>query len=1060
MSRCTMYNAYSIFLKTDPVNIMKQRLFVSLCFLFAVASAWAQSLSGTVVDGNGEPVIGAAVKVAGTTTGTVTDFDGHFAIEAADNAELEVSYLGYATKRISAKALQHTGKITLQEDTKALEEVVVVGYGVQKKSVVTAAISKVSAEDLENVIPTRVDNMLKGKASGVTITSSSGQPGAAAKVNIRGVGTINDASPLYVVDGMPVGNIDYLNPTDIESIEVLKDAASAAIYGTKGANGVILVTTKNGSFNRRASISYDMNIGFQNPWKQKAVLNGPWYQTILNEARINDGNAPYFSTITSDPGTNWQDALFNYNAMVQSHQVNLNGGSDKVSYFLSFGYFDQDGIVGGNFDRSNYTRYSVRNNNVYKVIDTQERSWLNRLTFTGNINYSNVKSTGIAENSAFYSPLGSALLIDPTQPVFATDPDAVLAKYPTAITDKNGRVYSIPDITMSEVINPIANLELPAGWNYSDRFTANLTGELQLYDGLVWKTAFNADFNFGRYDGYSYPYYLSSGGAGSSTTSSVSSSQSRTYTWQVENTLSYNHTFADAHELGILLGQSATKTSYSYVSGTAYDLPSYDPYKATIDYTQGTRAEQSTSGGRSYSAGASYFARLNYNYRERYIAQFSLRCDGSDKFGSNKRWGLFPSFSLGWNIAREDFWSQAPSWWSAFKLRGSWGMNGNDRISDFAYTSLIVSGSNYTFGKGDSEQIVTGVRQGRLANADLQWETSRQTDIGLELGFMNNALTLNLDYFYKVTQDMLMPALLPAYVGIDAPWTNGGKMLNQGVEADLSYKFKAGPVNMALSGNISYLYNRLIDYGNETGSSNLDNVQGVGVVSRAENGEVYPFFYGYKTDGLFQTQDEVNSYVNSNGELLQPNAQPGDVRFVDVNGDGKIDDHDRTKIGKGMPDITYSFTIAMDWQGIDLSLFFQGVAGNDIFDATRRPDLALSNQPAWIIDRWTGPHTSNTIPRMTEQDPNDNWRSSDLYIKNGAYLRLKTLQLGYSFPKQWMQKIRLQRLRLYFSAENLLTFTGYDGFDPEIGSGGTSIGIDAGCYPQSRTLSLGLNITL
>ena len=307
MSRCTMYNAYSIFLKTDPVNIMKQRLFVSLCFLFAVASAWAQSLSGTVVDGNGEPVIGAAVKVAGTTTGTVTDFDGHFAIEAADNAELEVSYLGYATKRISAKALQHTGKITLQEDTKALEEVVVVGYGVQKKSVVTAAISKVSAEDLENVIPTRVDNMLKGKASGVTITSSSGQPGAAAKVNIRGVGTINDASPLYVVDGMPVGNIDYLNPTDIESIEVLKDAASAAIYGTKGANGVILVTTKNGSFNRRASISYDMNIGFQNPWKQKAVLNGPWYQTILNEARINDGNAPYFSTITSDPGTNWQD---------------------------------------------------------------------------------------------------------------------------------------------------------------------------------------------------------------------------------------------------------------------------------------------------------------------------------------------------------------------------------------------------------------------------------------------------------------------------------------------------------------------------------------------------------------------------------------------------------------------------------------------------------------------------------------------------------------------------------------------------------------------------------
>ncbi len=1033
------------------------RLITVLFAIFSATLVTAQTqVSGVVIDAKtGEPVIGASVLIQGTTVGTVTDYDGKFLLDVPDKKSLlEVSYLGYVSQTLAASDAQ---RVLLKEDTQALEEVVVVGYGTQKKSVVTAAISKVTAEDLENIVPTRIDNMLKGKASGVTITSSSGQPGAGARVNIRGIGTINDASPLYVVDGMPMGNIDYLNPTDIESIEVLKDAASAAIYGTKGANGVVLVTTKNGAFGKKVSISYDMNIGWQNPWKQKAVLNAPWYQTILNEARINDGSTPYFATITTDPGTNWQDALFNYNAPVQSHQVSVNGGGEKVTYFVSFGFLDQQGIVGGNFKRSNYTRYSVRDNNVYKIIDTDTRKWLNHLTLTSNISYSNVASTGIAENSAFYSPLGSALLIAPTQPLYADDPQSVLDKYPTAIRDKEGRVYSVPDITMSEVINPVASLELPAGWNRSDRFTGNLTAELEIYDGLKFKSSFNTDFNFGRYDGYGYPYYLSSGGAGSAVNSSVSSSQSRTFTWQVENVLSYNHEFS-GHEIGVLLGQSATKTAYSYVSGTAYDLPSNDPYKATIDYAQGSVNDMRTSGGRSYSAGASYFARVNYNYKERYIFQGSLRCDGSDKFGSNNRWGLFPSFSLGWNIAREAFWENVPDAFSAFKIRASWGLNGNDRISDFAYTSLIVSGSNYTFGRLDNEAIITGVRQGRLANADLKWETSRQTDIGLELGFLSNALTLNLDYFHKTTVDMLMPALLPSYVGIEQPWTNGGKMLNWGIEADLSYKFRVSSVNFALAGNITYLRNRLIDYGNETGSSNLDNVQGVGVVSRAENGEVYPFFYGYKTAGIFQTQAEVDAYVNDKGELLQPNAHPGDVRFVDYNGDGKINDDDRTKIGKGMPDITYSFSLNIEWQGLDLNLFFQGIGGNQVFDATRRPDLSLANQPAWILNRWTGPNTSNTIPRVTEQDPNDNWRSSDLYIKPGSYLRLKSLQLGYSLPKKWMQTIHFQKIRVYFSAENLLTFTAYDGYDPEIGSGGTSIGIDAGCYPQSRTLSVGANI--
>ncbi|MCQ2324938.1 MAG: TonB-dependent receptor [Paludibacteraceae bacterium] len=1038
---------------------MKKSLFLFFLSLSVLMTFAQVNVSGVVLDAKtSEPIIGASVQVVGTTNGTITDFDGRFILSVASAEDfLEFAYLGYEKRRVSANQASH---VLLSEESKALEEVVVVGYGVQKKSVVTAAISKVTSEELENLLPTRADNMLEGKASGVTVTTTSGQPGAGSRIHIRGIGTINDASPLYVVDGMPMGSIDFINPSDIASMEVLKDAASAAIYGSKGANGVILVTTKNGKMGDKVSVSYNMTYGWQNPWKQKAVLNGPWYQTILNEARLNDGSEPYFTTITKEAGTNWQNELFNYNAPVQSHQVNVQGGSQRVSYFVSFGYFGQDGIVGGNYKRSNYNRISVRNNNVYKIMDTDKRKWLNRFTLTSNINYSNVKSTGIAENSAFYSPLGSALLIDPTQPVYATNPEEVLSKYPTAVRDKNGRVYSIPDITMSEVINPIANLQLPGGWNYSDRFIGNFTGELQIYEGLVWKTNFNADFNFGRSDSYSYPFYLSSGGAGSSTNSSVSSSQSRTWTWQVENTLSYSHQFKSGHDLSVLLGQSATKVSYSYVSGMDYNLPSYDSYKATIDYAQGDQKDERVGGGRSYSAGASYFARVNYNYKERYLFQASVRCDGSDKFGKNNRWGWFPSFSLGWNIAREDFWERVPDWFSAFKVRGSWGLNGNDRISDFAYTSLIVSGSNYTFGKGETEAIITGVRQGRLANQNLKWETSNQTDVGLELGFLSNALTFNFDFFHKTTKDMLMPALLPSYIGIEQPWTNGGKMLNWGVEMDLNYKFKAGPVNFDIGGNVSYLKNKLIDYGNETGSSNLDNIQGVGVASRAENGEVYPFFYGYKTDGIFQTQSEVNSYTNSKGQLLQPNAHPGDVRFVDANGDGSIDDKDRVKIGKGMPDVTYAAHLNVEWEGVELCLFFTGIAGNQIYDATRRPDLSLSNQPAWMINRWTGPGTSTKIPRMTEQDPNDNWRSSDLYIKDGAYCRLKTLQLGYSIPRKWISRIRLQKIKVFFLAENLITFTKYDGFDPEIGSGGTSIGIDMGCYPQSRTLSVGLNITL
>ena len=1009
---------------------MKNRISLLMILLAIAMYGYAgEMISGVVLDQQSEPIIGAAVKIVGTTQGTVTDFDGNFTLDVEPNQTLEVSYLGYVPQVITVAQLsKNGGKVLLKEDTQALDEVVVVGYGTQKKSVVTAAISKVSAEDLENVIPTRVDNLLKGKASGVTITSSSGQPGAGTRINIRGIGTINDASPLYVVDGMPVGNIDYLNPTDIESIEVLKDAASAAIYGTKGANGVILVTTKNGEFGKKVSVSYDMNIGWQNPWKQKAVLTAPWYQTILNEARLNDGSAPYFSTITSDLGTNWQDALFNYNAPVQSHQVSVNGGSDKVTYFVSFGYLDQEGIVGGNFDRSNYTRYTVRNNNVYKIIDTEERKWLNHFTITSNISYSNVKSTGIAENSAFYSPLGSALLIAPTQPIYATEAEtpALLEKYPTAVKDKEGRLYSIPDITMAEIINPIANLELPAGWNYSDRFTGNFTAELEIYDGLKFKSSFNADYNFGRYDGYGYPYYLSSGGAGSSTTSSVSSTHSRTFTWQVENTLFYNKSFDSGHELGVLLGQSATKTAYSYVSGTAYDLPSNDPYKATIDYAQGSAEDQRTSGGRSYSAGASYFARVNYNYKERYIFQASLRCDGSDKFGKNNRWGLFGAVGFMWNLRNEDFMLDCREWMNQAQISFSTGTSGNSEIPNYEHLALISGGADYI---GDS-----GVAPVQPGNENLTWENTWTSNLGFHFGFWNR-LNVDFELYCKRTTDMLMevPKSYAESNGYGYVWDNVGAMLNMGAELNLTatvitYK----DFNWTVNANAGYNHNRIVELYNGVNEYETANTSTKLVVGHPL-GEFY-----------------INRYAGVN-------PANGDALWYDKDGNitNELRDEDRVLVGKSYhAPWQGGFGTAFSWKGLSLSAQFGWVAdrwmlNNDRYFDESNGRFATYNQSRRLLDRWKQPGDITDIPRhgiFTEFDSR--------LLEDASFLRLKNLNLSYSLPSDLLKKTGFIRgLRLYVQGQNLLTFTNFSGLDPE----GTR-NIYAAQYPMSRQYTFGLDL--
>ncbi len=1043
---------------------MKRVLFFLCCSFFSL-SLLAQDItvSGTVTaKEDGQPLPGVSVVIQGTTIGTITDFDGNYALGVPADGILEFSYIGMKSQTVVVDG-KSVIDVVLAEDYTDLDEIVVVGYGVQKKSVVTAAISSVSSEELENSTPTRIEDVMKGRVSGVQITQSSGQPGSDSKVRIRGIGTINNSEPLYIVDGMAVGGgISYLNPTDIESVEVLKDAASAAVYGARAANGVILITTKKGK-SGKASINYDFSYGWQNPWKKKSVLNAKEYMTIINEAELNDNNAPRYSQeqiAGAGAGTDWQDETFNYDAPVQSHQISITGGTDDVTYFVSFGYLNQEGIVGGNYGRSNYERYSIRSNTTYNVFEA-DRSFLNNIKVGVNAGYSRVLSSGIETNSEYGSVLGSALTFNPLVPVYAEDPDAVLAQHPTAVTDKNGKVFSIPPAGFQEIANPVAMLNAPTGGqDNEDKFVSTFWGEINLIEGLKFKSSYGVDLAFWGADGYEFEHFLATQGK-DLTQSHVYSNMHRGFVWQLENTLTYNKIYKEKHSLTVLLGQSAQEYKVRHLYGDDYDLLESDPNKANIDYAIAPPTEGRVAGGTggfSNETLASYFGRVDYNYDERYMFQATVRRDGSSSFGPNNKWAVFPSFSVGWNVTNEAFMENLPDWFNYLKIRASWGTNGNNRIGNFSYTSLMDGNQNYYFGAGDDMYMQYGSSPSKLANADVKWEESEQIDLGFDTRFFDSALSFGFDYFKKTTNGMLIDQPIPGYVGKGAPIANAGDMENSGLEFELGYRGSAGDFSYSISANATYLKNKLIDMGNDSGEAIYESAgaSGVGSYVKGMNGEVFPYFYGYQTDGLIQNQAEAEAYNSLYGE----NAQPGDVRFVDLNGDESITDDDKTKIGKGMPDWTYGLTVGVEWKQFDFNMFWQGSLGNDIFDFSQRGDIPAMNRPSWILDRWTGEGTSNSIPRMTNQNSNRNWRSSDLYIKDGSYARLKNIQLGYSLPNSLSQKAAISRLRVFVSAENLVTITDYDGFDPEIASGGyTTIGIDRGIYPQSRTIIIGANIT-
>ena len=1057
---------------------MKKGRFILVLLTFMVsmtAFAQKQNFTGTVVDGQGEPVIGASVVQKGTTNGAITDIDGNFTISADPGTTLVVSYVGFTSQEVAARNNMH---ITLTEDATNLNEVVVVGYGVQKKSVVTAAIAKVNNEDLVSTAPLRMDNALKGLASGVQVTSASGQPGAQARVRVRGIGSMNAGSdPLYIVDGMPIeGGLDYLNPTDIESLEVLKDAASGAIYGARAANGVILVTTKKGKMGK-VNVNYNFSQGWQSAWKHRDVLHAKDYGVMINEGYINAGMAPLFPNpydVTTD--TDWQDLVFNDNAPVQNHELSISGATEKVNYYLSLGYYKSEGIIGGNWDRSNYDRLTIRSNTQYNIFDkSKERNWLNKLDVTLNASYARIHSKTIGENSWSGSVLGSALALPPILPAYRDGQEALdeiaantaaiknYVPFYTGRVDANGirQIYMTPGTDYHEFGNPLAMLALPGDMGWSHKIVANFRADLQLFDGLAYHFSYGADQSFWGSDGYTPIYFIRVGTESDHT--EAHSQKGNNTVWQVENTLSYDKTIGD-HSFNVVLGQSAKKSYGSYLYGSRYDIIGLNrPY---IDASTGTKAEgKQGAGGAPYDVAtlASLFGRISYNYAERYMVEATIRRDGSSRFGPDNKYAVFPSFSLGWNVHNEKFMESTRDWLSNLKIRYSWGKNGNEAIPNFLYTVNAATGGNNNYLLGREELPATGSKASHLPNSKLKWEESLQTDFGIDLGFFNNALTFTVDYYVKKTNGMLLQMPIPSYIGEAKPWGNVGSMKNSGIEFEASYKFRVADAKFRISGNLSYLKNKLINYGNETGFQELDSFQGTGSITAAKNGEPFPYFYGYKTDGIFQNKAEVDEYLarQHDGLVHEINANPvpGDVRFKDVNGDGVITEDDRTRIGKGTPDWTYGINIAAEWRGFDFSMMLQGVWGNEIFDATRRTDVEKQNLPSWMLGRWTGEGTSNKYPRFVYGDKSQNWASSDLYLTDGSYMRLKNIQLGYSLPASIIRPVGIERLRFFVAAENLLTICKYAGMDPEISSGATSLGVDYGVYPQARTWTIGLNLS-
>lgn len=1031
---------------------MKSKIVLSvwallLLQLLFINESWAQSakISGKVTSkATGEILVGANVSVKGTTTNTLTDERGAFTINASPGDILVVSYADMATmeKQITQGGVHD---FSMERQSGDLDEVVVVGYGTQKRRAITGAVSSVKAVDLENMPVVRVENSLQGRVSGVQVTSNSGQPGDAAKVRIRGTSSIGAGTdPIYVVDGVLIkGGIDFLNQADIESMDVLKDAASAAIYGTQASNGVILITTKKGKTGR-AGVTYNGYIGTQAPWRKLELLNATEYATIQNEGLLNAGKPIRYSNPAAlGKGTDWQDAVMNNNAMMHNHELGISSSTDKSSYYTSFGYFDQEGIIATS--NSYYKRFTARFNSSHKINS--------RITFGNNIAYTYIKARGVGTNSEWGTPLNRAINLDPLTPIVVTDPTIAgqepYTNSPYVVRDPMGNPYGISRAVTSEILNPIAALQVDQGFGWSHKIVGNIFGEVELMKGLKFRSQINGDLAFWGNEGFTPLFYLNTINR-NELLNSYSRGQNRGLVYIWDNILTYEKKFGE-HSINALLGSSAQKEAGESISATKRGIPVTHIRDASMRFPV-PADDQSSDGGEWENTLSSLFGRVTYDYSQKYLLSLIFRRDGSSNFGPSNKYGHFPSVSAGWVLSEEKFFQNITAVNFA-KIRASYGVNGNDRIPPFGYIPTVGGGRYYTI----NGQLINGVSTNALSNPDLQWEETSQTNIGFDATIFND-FSVTFDWFSKKTNGLLLGVRVPDYVGNNGSIQNIGNMENRGVELELGYRKRIGEVSLRANGNISYLKNTVTYLtGNTTYLPGRQSFSPQGVeMARITVGHPIDYFFGFKTNGLFQNNQDITTYVNKDGQLLQPNAKPGDIRFVDTNGDGIIDFDDRTQIGNPTPKWTYGFTLNVEYKNFDVAIFGQGIQGADVFQAIRRFDLPAANYSKIALGRWTGEGTSNYFPRIVDGDPNQNFsRSSDFYIQDASFFRLKTVQIGYTVPSHLIKGIGLNKLRFYIMSNNLLTLTKYNGFDPEIGS---SNGIDRGIYPQARAFMGGINI--
>lgn len=1047
---------------------MKSKLFASILALFLGVTAFAQNTITGVVSDNIGPAAGVSVVEQGTSNGTITDLDGKFTLSVRNGASIVVSSIGYKDQVIVVGS-QRQFTILIEEDNELLEEVVVVGYGVQKKKLVTGATVQVKGDELAKINSTSALGAMQSSTPGVQIINSSGQPGEGYNVNIRGMGTTGSYQPLYVIDGVPGGDINALNPSDIESIDVLKDAASSAIYGARGANGVILVTTKQGK-SGKYSVSYDGFYGWQNSPKLPDLLDAKQYMEVQNMVKLNNGEAMidwanvlstdlYNSIMNgSNKGTDWLKAIHNDNAPITNHAINISGGSERSKFSFGVSYTGQEGIF-GKPAASKYDRTTVRLNSDHVL---WQKDGLDIISFGENFSFTYSKKSGIGIGNHYWNDIFNMLVANPIAPLYRQDGEFA------AFDEYEATGLWTLDNTVANPIYMMATSSRGNNWSHNYGLNMSVNLRVQPIKNLVWRSQFNfkqSSSTFRQYD----MIFKAGNGNNMRNSDSVSQSASAGWNWSWENTINYKFNVAQDHNFDILAGTSIEHSGYGESVGAARATGAWpnDPTHAYVSNMTGDITSSNITGSPWGDSGlVSFFGRVNYDYKERYLLSLIIRRDGSSNFKAGHRWGTFPSVSAGWVASNEDWWKSDVV--NFFKLRGSWDRNGNCAVDNFQYLATVAIGPDnggYAFGHGAIQQWQVGSYADKLANEDISWETSQQIDLGFDARFFNNRLTAAFDWYQKDTKDWLVNAPVMGHFGANAPYINGGEVRNSGVELALNW---SDAINKDFSYSIgingAYNKNRVTRIANEEGIIHGQGnvVQGIAEMYRAQVGYPIGYFWTYSTEGIFQNQAEIDAWKAAGKPTMAEIAVPGDVKFVDLNGDGILDDKDKTMTGDPNPDFTAGLNISIYFKGFDFALSGYGQFGQQVFRAWRRySDSMWNNYTTEVYSYWHGEGTSNKLPRLVPGTNYNYMNNSDIFIEDASFFRIQTLTLGYDFKRLW-KNAPFEKCRLYVQAQNPFCFTNYKGMDPEVGSSSGfdswTKGIDLGFYPQARTILVGLNL--